>query len=702
LFPFVIFLFVIFYAWSLLMSVPTQGDVDFLLSNSMLVQAQELTQHFVGRGELWRRPYSAVRPRAAAARASVWFTGYPTSIITSEGQSVLGALGDEELWATLTKLGIRGLHAGPMKLAGGISGHTFTPSVDGHFDRISMEIDPTFGTLDEFVAMSQTAARHGATVIDDVIPGHTGKGGDFRLAEMSYEDYPGLYHMVAIDPSHWDLLPPVPLDADSVNLSPPTVDMLKELGYIVGQLSRTIFYEPGVKETDWSATSVVTGLDGVERRWVYLHYFKAGQPTLNWLDPTFAAPRLVMGDALHSLTTLGASILRLDANGFLGIERTEGRAWSEGHPLSIIANQLIGELVRKMGAFTFQELNLSVDDIAAMGQGGPDLSYDFITRPAYDHALVTGDTEFLRMMLRTVHDYNIDPASLIHALQNHDELTLELVHFWKKHADDLYLFQGKGWTGSDLRDEIRRVMYDRLSSVNAPYNLPFVTNGVACTTVSMIAAALGIPNLNTMTDAHIEQIRQIHLLLAMYNAFQPGVFALSGWDLVGALPLDPTQVASLMADGDTRWIHRGAYDLINCNPEAEASASGIPRARTLYGPVNLQLQDPDSFASQLRHLLTVRERYQLYAARQLAIPDVQSPGLLVMVHELPDALLTQVTLLNFGFDPIDEVVHLDNMRAGTLVDMLTDEAVGDLTAKGDLPVQLPGYTGRSYLIQPSV
>ena len=79
-------------------------------------------------------------------------------------------------------------------------------------------------------------------------------------------------------------------------------------------------------------------------------------------------------------------------------------------------------------------------------------------------------------------------------------------HFWQKHADDLYLFQGKGWTGSDLRDEIRRVMYDRLSSVNAPYNLPFVTNGVACTTVSMIAAALGIPNLNTMTDAHIEQI----------------------------------------------------------------------------------------------------------------------------------------------------------------------------------------------------
>ena len=682
------------------MSVPTQSDIDFLLEHSMLAQTQALAHRYVGRGELWRHRYAAARPRAAAALASVWFTAYPASIITRQGQSVLGALGEDCLWEALTELGVRGVHTGPVKQSGGLSGRTFTPTIDGNFDRIGLEIDASFGTVDEFIAMSQAAARHGAIVIDDVIPGHTGKGADFRLAELGYGDYPGMYHMVAIDPAHWDLLPPVPEGADSVNLSPDTVDTLKELGYIVGQLIRTIFYDPAVKQTDWSATDVVTGVDAVPRRWVYLHYFKAGQPTLNWLDATFAAPRLVMGDALHSLSVLGASILRLDANGFLGIERTADRAWSEGHPLSIIANQIIGGLVRKMGAFSFQELNLSVDDIASMVQGGADLSYDFITRPAYHHALVTGDTEFLRLMLRMVHEYPIDPAALIHALQNHDELTIELVHFWQRHALDLYMLQGKGWTGSDLRDEIRRVMYERLSGVNAPYNLPFVTNGIASTTASVIAASLGIGDLNTMSEAQIAQIRQVHLLLAMYNAFQPGIFALSGWDLVGALPLDPSEVAHLMEDGDTRWIQRGAYDLINSNPEATHSAAGLPRARALYGALDVQLQDPHSFASQLRHLLAVRQRYQLYAARQLAIPNVQSPGLLVMVHELPDALLTQVTLLNFGAESVDEVVRLANMRAGTLVDMLTDESVGDLTATGDLPVQLAGYTGKSYLIQP--
>ena len=65
------------------------------------------------------------------------------------------------------------------------------------------------------------------------------------------------------------------------------------------------------------------------RRWVY-HYFKEGQPSLNWLDPTFAAQQLIIGDALHAIDVTGARVLRLDANSFLGVERrAEGTAWSK-------------------------------------------------------------------------------------------------------------------------------------------------------------------------------------------------------------------------------------------------------------------------------------------------------------------------------------------------------------------------------------
>ena len=220
--------------------------------------------------------------------------------------------------------------------------------------------------------MVRRAGNNGAVVIGDVIPGHSGKGADFRLAERGYRDYPALYHMVEIQPKDWTVLPDVPAGKDSINLKPTVVDQLKARGYIVGQLPRTIFYEKNVKETDWSATDAVAGSDGKIRRWVYLHYFKEGQPTFNWLDPAFAAQRLVAGDALHSLGTLGERMLRLDANGFLGIEigPNNSRAWSEGHPLSITSNQLIAGLVRKLGGFTFQELNLTLEDTKAMSQGG--------------------------------------------------------------------------------------------------------------------------------------------------------------------------------------------------------------------------------------------------------------------------------------------------------------------------------------------
>ncbi len=408
---------------------------------------------------------------------------------------------------------------------------------------------------------------------------------------------------------------------------------------------------------------------------------------------------MITGDALHSIDQMGARGLRLDANGFLGVEkRTDGPAWSEGHPLSVVGNQLLAGMIRKAGGFSFQELNLTVDDIAVMSKGGADLSYDFITRPAYQHALLTGDTEFLRMMLRTVHEYGIDPASLIHALQNHDELTLELVHFWTLHANDIYTFQGQTWQGRTLRTHIRETMYEKLSGPSAPYNLRFVTNGVACTTASVVAAALGISDLSTIGDEEIAAIQKAHLLLAMYNAYQPGVFALSGWDLVGALPLEPEQVADFMRDGDTRWIERGAYDLTNAAPGSRYSAGGMPRARSLYGSLYEQLENPDSFASRLKRLLQVRDAYGIAAARQTAIPDVTSPGLLVMVHELPDGRGTQLTALNFSLNPVEEVIELSNVRPGPVVDMIAETIEGDLGEDGKLKISLDPHEGLSLRI----
>lgn len=680
----------------------TQQDENYttwLVSQSMLQAAKDRARLYSGQGRLWTHPYAEGRPRDASAIASVWLTVYPESIIVPEGGTVLGALGDDQLWRSLSEIGVQGIHTGPLKRAGGIKGRQLTPSVDGNFDRISFEIDPRYGSEEQLIQVSRIAAAHNAVTIDDSIPSHTGKGADFRLAEMAYGDYPGIYHMVEIREEDWGLLPEVPKGRDAVNLTPALCDELKERHYIVGQLQRVIFFEPGVKETDWSATPPVKGVDGKVRRWVYLHYFKEGQPSLNWLDPSFSAQQLIIGDALHAIDVLGARGLRLDANGFLGVERrANDTAWSESHPLSVTGNQLLGGMIRKAGGFSFQELNLTLDDIANMSKGGADLSYDFITRPAYQHALLTGDTEFLRLMLHQMHEFKIDPASLIHALQNHDELTLELVHFWTLHAHDIYLYKGQTFPGNILREHIREEMYERLAGEHAPYNLKFVTNGVSCTTASIITAALGIRDLTLIKEDEVNLIQKIHLLLVMYNAMQPGVFALSGWDLVGALPLEAEQVAHMMLDGDTRWIHRGGYDLVDLNPEAELSGEGIPRARSLYGGLIDQLQHPDSFASMVKKILAVRQAYSIASSRQILIPDVANPSLLLMVHELPAGKGIQVTALNFGSEPITEDVHLPGISPGVVVDMINERVEGDLTEAGKMIINLDGYEGLSLRI----
>ncbi|MDQ1537923.1 MAG: hypothetical protein QOE58_2316 [Actinomycetota bacterium] len=676
--------------------------VAWLRQESMLNDANNIARQFVGRGSMFQNPFARPDPKAAIETASVWFTAYPISVIGKRGRSFLRTLGDPDLWEAFQRIGIQGLHTGPVKRAGGIRGWSPTPSVDGHFDRISTQIDPAFGTEAEFREMCEIAGEHGVTIIDDIVPGHTGKGADFRLAEMKVTNYPGIYHMVEIDPADWHRLPKVPAGRDSTNIDVETEDQLSKHGYIVGALQRVIFHEPGVKDTNWSTTAPVIGPDGVERRWVYLHYFKQGQPSINWLDATFAGVRMVIGDALHSLTDLGSGALRLDANGFLGVEKgTVGTpAWSEGHPMSEAANQLIASIVRKVGGFTFQELNLTIEDIKMTGETGADLSYDFINRPAYHHALAMADTEFLRMTLNTSLTLGVNPISLVHALQNHDDLTYELIHFTTLHKDDIYTYHGEEITGGDLAVKIRGDLCERLTGEAAPYNLIFSTNGIASTTGTVIAAALGYTSIENLSDEQIRKIRQAHLLLAMFNALQPGVFSLSGWDLLGMLTLDPETIEPLLATGDTRWINRSAYDLMGFRGENEPR-SGMPRAVSMYGSLPEQLKDQASFVCQLQRILRLRDQYGIATSTQVDVPEVSHEAMLVMVHRLDKPVEHQVTVLNFGTEAIVGTINSAHLLPGSVVvDMYTDEVVGEVDNLHSFSIALDGHQGRSLFVSP--
>jgi len=666
--------------------------------NSMLHQSEILSRSYSRLERKWQKAYALPQPEKVVSNSSVWYTAYPAALITSEGKSILKTMADEELWKCFRELGITAVHTGPTKRAGGLRNREFTPSIDGSFDRIGMDVSPDFGSDTDYLELVHTARNHGAIVIGDIIPGHTGKGADFRLAERNYRQYPDIYHMVRIMPGDWNMLPKVPEGKDSVNLPYETVIRLREKGYIVGELSRVIFSEPGVKESNWSATDIVEGEGGERLRWVYLHYFKDGQPTLNWLDPSFSAYRLIAGDIIHSMRVLGDCGLRLDANGFLGIEVNPmtGYAWSEGHPLSVMANGIISMMVRKLGGFTFQELNLTLEDLKSMTVTGADLSYDFITRPACQHALATGNAGFLQLMMRLMHSYRINPIALIHALQNHDELTLELIHFMTVHSKELFPYRRKKLRGIDLRSMIHLEMFSALTGEKAPYNFAH-PNGIVSTTATLCAAALGMVKIFSLGEKEIERIKELHLLLAMFNAMQPGVFAVSGWDLVGALTLSADDIKDFTSDGDARWLNRGAYDLMNVNPSATSSRLGIKRAVCLYGSLPEQFRSKYSFARRLQKLLEIRNDHKIHLSEQIAIPFTKHSGLIAMVHRLPSENGLQITAINFSRESIEETIVIKEGKGAVVTDLMEGKQCG--ISDGHVKLSLRPLSGSVLLLQ---
>jgi trehalose synthase len=204
-----------------------------------------------------------------------------------------------------------------------------------------------------------------------------------------------------------------------------------------------------------------------------------------------------------------------------------------------------------------------------------------------------------------------------------------------------------------------------------------------------------------LTQADVQKITRAHLLLAFYNAFQPGVFALSGWDLVGALTLPAATVRDRLADGDTRWINRGAYDLLGANPKATRSEAGLPKAVALYGPLPEQLKKHDSFASQLARMLKARSDSKLFAARQIDMPAVQAKGLLVLVHELPEAAGLEVTAINFGREPVDETVIIRSAAPGSkAIDVLNPAAAAsEVNADASVRFRLDALEGKALQIK---
>lgn len=690
---------------------PTQDYLNFLEQSSMLYQADQEADKISGMGIQWQEDFSKPKPQDLVQLASVWLLYYPGSVIPKPGASVIGTWADPQFWATNHAIGITLLHTNPTERAGGIAGQQFTPTIDGYFDRIGLDTAPELGTDAEYKQLVANAQQQGAIVAGDLSPLETGLGPDFRLAEMGYKDYPGLYDMVEIAQQDWGLLPSIsdPWGRDLVSKA--AAVELKNKGYIPGLINSADANPDAPNWSGWSATPAVVGADGVTRRWVYMHVFKPEEPTLNWTDPSFAAQRAQLGDLGRNIVDRGIQVFRLDADTFLGLEPQPGSSQASVYltAQATLSTQDIAFGARKLGGFTYHEFAAPLAQLKQFAPNGPDMAYDFFTRAETLYALIGGDALPLRLGHHFLLDQGVSAGTLIHDMQNHDEITFQLFELG---AHDDFQFEGQTLNGKSLKKQILDTMRTHVAGDAAPYNLLYrpAQDGVATTFAGFIAPALGVKDPYHATPDQVALIRQGHLLVAYSNAMIPGVFSISAWDLVGALPIPLSSInPALTAGGDFRWVNRGALDLLDSNPTVTASpVFGLPKAQMLYGPVTTQLNDPNSFVSQLTRMLAARKQYRIAEAQILSVPSVGNRSVCVLVMRLPDSQNLAITALQYGRNKTTINIDLAHAAAGIsagsvagqqVTDIVANQSAGKVSSNGVLTVSLDGLTGHTFVIQ---
>jgi hypothetical protein len=437
---------------------------------SMLSDADAIGQKYSSLIAKNSPPSSTSQMKKLLSETTSWLS---IDLRTLAGSSVLETLGSDPFWQILQDIGIDGVQILNLK--------------EGGAAREGFEIDPKWGR--GWVKIAANARGRGIALIGELIGSSTGVCADFEMALKNIAGYPELYHLIEIDPKDWSLLPKVAVGTKGANISWLELDSLDKKGY-VPESSRAL-----VKESAWNATAKIRGIDGIDRRWIYLKENK-NDPELSWLSPTFGANRIASADALDSFFRLGQKILKFDAKMPPNAKETSS-LW-----------------IRKIGGYTVANTNGTLKELQ---ESPTDLSIDTPTRPALLHALANEDAEALRLIYDLYLQKGVAQMGLVHSLE-------PFVYEWSEfllNPTQRYLYREEKITAELLRDRLIKEDVLKLKGLSTP---PFSTWVQSC------KGALQNPELT----------QKAHLLLAFTYAMQPGVFSLSLSDLIGEVDrIDP-------------------------------------------------------------------------------------------------------------------------------------------------------------------
>ena len=149
-------------------------------------------------------------------------------------------------------------------------------------------------------------------------------------------------------------------------------------------------------------------------------------------------------------------------------------------------------------------------------------------------------------------------------------------------------------------------------------------------------------------------------------------------------------------------------DLIGDESRRDQSAFGLPKAKTLYGPLPEQLRDPESFASQIKLMLAARKQHRIHEGKIISVPNSGKPGVALLVMTLPDNGGLAITALNYGRTATSVKVDLTQFSASipaasvagqSARDIVREHDAGVVTGSGQLNIDIGDLSGRTLVIR---
>ncbi|MDR2696249.1 MAG: LysM peptidoglycan-binding domain-containing protein [Deltaproteobacteria bacterium] len=611
------------------------GYLQYLESKSLLGSSRDLARIVSGSQIMWNAPATDPTPERLLRAASTWLGVHPIPLLTRSQEPVFGHLAGPVFQNIMRQIGIEGLYVSPGSGTGALW-HSTRRRITAWEGMTQLAFTDDVGDDRDYGLLLGRANQSRFFLGLEMTQAATGLGPDFFLGARGNAEFQRLYRMLEIPQQFWADLPESAEEWDCKALSAEQVKKLAaEKVLPAGEDPHAI---PCGAPWGWAVTgAVLTGERGNPRRFAYRYYLNPLRPIMDWEDPQAGARRILSACAIRRIGTQGAALLGMQTRALHGLN--PGAKPNEANPEpALSAAVAIGREVRRYGAWTWLEDELSLPQMQAFLRNGPDFAFDAVGSPGAEHALLTGNAELVRFMYDEARRIGLDQRRLVRRLPDERGLSYALPHL-------CFLANVPGpLTPAQIREQAR-------------------LSGGAWAGSTLYAGSAGLAALalheDSSTPAAQAAIRRGQTLLLFFKAMQPGIFLLPARDLRGALPLDGKQGRRRPPDNEPALAAHGAYNLLSTADDAPAGKGGLPRAAVLYPPLDVQTMQPaGSFLQSVGDMLRVRKQTGIAAGRLVARLPTKNPGSIALLFALPGNQGAVLTLCNFSRSGSQENLNL--------------------------------------------